>query len=841
MQSPKILLALAVVGLSACGGGGSGSAPVTNPSSAAQLLSTSSSVVASSAASALSSSSGVLSSVTSSSVASSSVALSSSSASSSITSSAASSSASSLSLSWLGNGTLPTGVELYNIDGYAALGAVTTGGGVISEDSPNYRKVTTPAEFMAALDGAKKSLSSPVKVIEIMNDLNLGTLESGLPIAGNYRAQSTQAQLHPTLKLTGMSLIDIKAIDGLTIFSRNGATIRHAEWNIKDTNNLIIRNLKFDEMWEWDEATKGDYDKNDWDYITLGDGTDATKVWIDHCTFYKSYDGIVDVKGGSNGVTISWSQILPGDSSNGDFIKAQMDYLEANKATMVMYNKLRAGGLTQDQITQVASTVKKGHLIGATAKGVDNPRLQVTLHHNYYKDLQDRMPRLRGGDVQVFNLFADSANARVIKSWLDPIMQGNSSLIKDFSGSGAYHFGITSNGTIATEDGVIEVANSLYVGVLTPLRNNQTDVSDSTFTGSVVAVNTQHELLATDMPVASQQSTYSALGNLWAVWKGNSGESKSTLGPTQAVPKYLSFKNAPPAVKALHQATQLRTVLLEGAEPAGAGKITLSVPQWLNSVNVGGAVGSSSASSSKASSVVSSSAASVASSSLAANSSASSSVSSTASSSSTANTAWTGNALILGGSTTSVSGTVNSSTSGTINFSVTRGKFESAKEAFYFVSRDVTGDFTFIANLSQMVSSLKVSSSDQYRVGIMLCTDCVSAAASASAQIGISSPLVATDTAIVHTQRLVAGASLSKTQTNVAASAGASLYFKIVRVGSTYTSYYSVDGGLNYTQARTGDFSTAIGSTAKIGFFAAQGDSPETNSFGFDKISVTQP
>jgi hypothetical protein len=62
-----------------------------------------------------------------------------------------------------------------------------------------------------------------------------------------------------------------------------------------------------------------------------------------------------------------------------------------------------------------------------------------------------------------------------------------------------------------------------------------------------------------------------------------------------------------------------------------------------------------------------------------------------------------------------------------------------------------------------------------------------------------------------------------------------------VRVGSTYSSYYSVDGGLNYTQARTGDFSTAIGSTAKIGFFAAQGDIPDTNTFGFDKISLIQP
>ena len=525
----------------------------------------------------------------------------SSSSSSSITSSSSSSAVPNgpaVNLSWLGTGTLPTGAALYDVDGYAALGTPVTGGGVISEDSPAYRKVYTPAEFIAALDAAKRTLASPVKVIEIMNDLNLGTIESGLPVAGIYRAQTTQAQLHPTLKLTGVSLIDIKTIDGLTIFSRNGATIRHAEWNIKDATNVMIRNLKFDELWEWDEATKGDYDKNDWDYITLGDGTAANKVWIDHCTFYKSYDGIVDVKGGSHGVTISWSQILPGDSSNGAFTRAQMDYLEANQASMVMYKKLRDGGLTQEQITQVASTVKKGHLIGATAKNTENNSLQVTLHHNYYQDLQDRMPRLRGGDVQVFNLLADSANARTVKSWLDPIIQGSTGLAKDFTGTGSYKFGITSNGTISTEDGVIEVANSLYAGVLTPLRNNQTDVNDPTFTGSVVAANTQHELFASEMPVASQQSSFNALGNLWAVWKGDSNFANSTLGPVQAPAKYLSFKAAPPSVKALHATSALRTVLVSGAEPAGAGKATLTVPQWLNSLNANGSASNSSAASS---------------------------------------------------------------------------------------------------------------------------------------------------------------------------------------------------------------------------------------------------
>lgn len=57
---------------------------------------------------------------------------------------------------------------------------------------------------------------------------------------------------------------------------------------------MIFRNLEFDELWEWDEATKGNYDKNDWDYVTI-EGT-SSKVWIDHCTFNKAYDGLVDVK-----------------------------------------------------------------------------------------------------------------------------------------------------------------------------------------------------------------------------------------------------------------------------------------------------------------------------------------------------------------------------------------------------------------------------------------------------------------------------------------------------------------------------------------------------------------
>lgn len=126
-----------------------------------------------------------------------------------------------------------------------------------------------------------------------MNDLNLGWNE--LPAAAQTSpfAEHNDALTHPVLKQTGVSKLTIDGFNGLTIFSANGATIKHAAISVKRSQNVIIRNLEFDELWEWDESSKGDYDKNDWDYITL---EETSKVWIDHCTFHKAYDGLVDSK-----------------------------------------------------------------------------------------------------------------------------------------------------------------------------------------------------------------------------------------------------------------------------------------------------------------------------------------------------------------------------------------------------------------------------------------------------------------------------------------------------------------------------------------------------------------
>ena len=472
----------------------------------------------------------------------------------------------------------------YNLEGFAA--ATTTGGGAIPDADPRYRKVTNATELVAALRAAKASTANPVKVIEIMNDLNLGWNEIGTLLqADGLLRQNIAPKKHPALIASGVGLLDIQDFSGLTIYSKNGATIRHAEFNIKNGTNLILRNLKFDELWEWDEATRGQYDSNDWDFVTIGDGGGVTSsIWVDHCTFTKSYDGVLDIKKGASKITISWSEVVPPATGAGSFVQAQFDDLEANRATNTMYSLLR-GYFTQEQIIAIALPQKKGHLVGATNfEGLTS--YTVTLHHNYYKDLQDRMPRLRSGDVHGFNLFIDSSNARIVRELRDGIVAANPALASALSSQ--YSFGIISQGGISTEGGAVQIDDSVFFGVLEPFRNNQTDVTNPAYTGAIRGSNLLHIVLASDtsfMPVTSQQQTFSDRGYVWASWRGDSDDPLSSLGPRQAPQIPFVWHNGGPTY--LYGVDPVGTLgtLLTGPQGAGAGKIGLTTDEWLSVAN----------------------------------------------------------------------------------------------------------------------------------------------------------------------------------------------------------------------------------------------------------------
>ena len=265
-------------------------------------------------------------------------------------------------------------------------------------------------------------------------------------------------------------------------------------------------------------------------------------------------------------------------------MQRQFDELEANRAGNTMYNVLR-GGFSQQQVVDIALPQKKGHLIGSNnLEGLTT--YTITLHHNLYKDLQDRMPRLRGGDVHGYNLYLDASNARLVKTMREAVLAVNPTLASQLSST--YSFNITLNGAISTEGGAVQIESSIFAGVLTPFRNNQTDVSNPAYTGAIRGFDILHILLAGDtsfMPVTSQQSTFTDRGHLWATWQGDSDAPGSTLGPVQAPQLPFEWRNGTPTYPMTVDPVATLPALLAGPQGAGAGKIGLTTEQWLRVTN----------------------------------------------------------------------------------------------------------------------------------------------------------------------------------------------------------------------------------------------------------------
>lgn len=433
----------------------------------------------------------------------------------------------------------------FNLYGF---GAPATGGGQVLDTDPNYRKVYNAGDLRLAL------ANNSTKIIEIMNDLNLGWNEIGATNQTGAFRQSTAASLHPVLIASGVTTIDIQNKNGITIFSANGATIRHAEFNVKRTHNILIRNLKFAELWEWDELNKGDYDSKDWDFITIGDSGNCTNVWIDHCDFTKSYDGTVDIKGGDNNVTISWCRFLGDDGGPDSFVRRQFEHLETNGVSESMFDFLRANGFSIDDLVTITRSQKKGHLVGATEFGSGNADLKLTLHHNYYYNWQDRLPRLRGGNAHVYSCYVYNTEALVAKN----LRNAKVALIP--GGLGSYKFDVTLNGAISTEDGAVLVERCHIIDTLNPLRNNQVDPNDASYTGKIRAEDTIYTLNG-------------------ATFRGNTEDVGSPLVPVPAPVRPFSwngFASLPYAYPVADPSTIAATI----TNNAGQGVIFWSKTNW---------------------------------------------------------------------------------------------------------------------------------------------------------------------------------------------------------------------------------------------------------------------
>ena len=218
-------------------------------------------------------------------------------------------------------------------------------GGVIKDmtdfsqynDTNRYRQVSTARDFLDALKDAKIEYTTeivngevvqnvtkeaPVNVIEITQDLDLGynVISKAIDNLENYdvldwfdhKYDEAGVFIDPYISKSGISQIKIENMSNLLIYSKNGSKIKHAGFKVTSCYNLAIRNLDFDEIWMWEDTSSatpsfniGDYDNQAWAYFKIAY---SENIWIDHCSFGKSYDGQIDV---SNANSLSLPNRIP--------------------------------------------------------------------------------------------------------------------------------------------------------------------------------------------------------------------------------------------------------------------------------------------------------------------------------------------------------------------------------------------------------------------------------------------------------------------------------------------------------------------------------------------------
>jgi len=335
-------------------------------------------------------------------------------------------------------------------EGFAALSIRSR-----TDRESGFYSVDDEVAFLDALN------SSDVRIIEITADLDLGFNEvssrfsalgrSVSEVSSVYRCHSHLPTLHPVLIGTGVGRLLIKGFDGLLIYSPNGSEIRHCGISIDESTDIVFRNLSLNELWEWDEATQGAYDVNDWDYFTV---EESSGIWLDHLDFHRSYDGLMDVKSGVSDITISWSRLVFEPDA---FIETQMAWLEEHLDNYSYYRTFRTTyGVSAEAMVEYASLQKKGFNLGNPTDGNGFEGITVTLHLLDVKKLCDRFPRIRKGDVHLYQCELDNTD----------IYQYNIT-----------HGGpdLTNQGIVTTEGGAVLMENCIFRYVASPIKNNQKD------------------------------------------------------------------------------------------------------------------------------------------------------------------------------------------------------------------------------------------------------------------------------------------------------------------------------------------------------------------------------
>ncbi|WP_037668407.1 polysaccharide lyase family 1 protein [Streptomyces griseus] len=283
-------------------------------------------------------------------------------------------------------------------DGWGSYGSGTTGGA--AADTDHVYTVTTWAGFKAAL-AAGGSAPKIIKVKGTIDAVSEGCDALAVPgydfdaYLAKYAPEKwgldTDLSAEPDDSPEGLRRAsadnqdqqikaNVPANTTIIGVGRN-AGFKGASLQIKAVDNVIVRNLTFESpvdcfpQWDPTDTSTGAWNSEYDTAVVYG----STHVWLDHNTFtdgshpdskaptyfgtlYQQHDGELDIVRGSNYVTASWNA-----------------FADHDKTLMI--------GNSDSE---------------STAAG-DRGKLKVTLHHNLFRNLVERAPRVRFGQVDVYN------------------------------------------------------------------------------------------------------------------------------------------------------------------------------------------------------------------------------------------------------------------------------------------------------------------------------------------------------------------------------------------------------------------------------------------------------
>jgi pectate lyase len=273
-------------------------------------------------------------------------------------------------------------------DGWASAGTGTTGGS--AADSAHVFVVHTRDELAAAVAGSTPKIVLVAGRIDgnagatcadyadpgYSLDAFLATYDPA--VWGRVAPSGPREEARVRSAANQGAKVKIPVGSNTTVFGLRGATLDGGNLLLSTVTNVIIRNLTFVDAhdcfpaWDPNDGSTGNWNSL-YDNVSL---IGSTNVWIDHNRFtdgpnqdssqpvyfgrpFQVHDGLTDITKGSDYVTFSYNDLVGHD---------------------------------------------KTMLIGSTnTPGVDVGKLRVTVHHNRFADLGQRMPRVRFGQVDVYN------------------------------------------------------------------------------------------------------------------------------------------------------------------------------------------------------------------------------------------------------------------------------------------------------------------------------------------------------------------------------------------------------------------------------------------------------